>query len=52
MLTLMILLFSGLVGIAYSVKTVDASSGFTIAGYLATVMGVVVTVLYCRWQHG
>ena len=41
---------SASVGIAYSAKTGDTSSGFTIAGYIATVMGVVLTVLYFRWR--
>lgn len=51
-LVLIILLFSALVGIAYSVRMGDPSSGFTIAGYIATVMGVAVTVLYFKWQDG
>lgn len=49
-LVLIILMCSASVGIAYSAKTGDTSSGFTIAGYIATVMGVVLTVLYFRWR--
>ncbi|KAE9365777.1 hypothetical protein N431DRAFT_472372 [Stipitochalara longipes BDJ] len=51
-LVLIILLFSAFLGITYSAKTGDASGGFTIAGYIATVMGVVVAVLYFKWQDG
>lgn len=52
LLVLGVLLLSAIVGVAYSLRTGDVSSGFTIAGYVATMLGVGITVLYFRWQHG
>lgn len=51
-LVLIVMLISAAVGIIYTVCTGDTSSGFAVAGYVATAMGVVITVLYFRWQHG
>ena len=48
---LFIMLLSAAVGVGYSAMTRDVSSGFAIAGYIATVMGLVITMLYFRWQQ-
>lgn len=50
-LAFVVLSLSALVGVTYSVKMGDASGGFTIAGYIATTLGVFVTVMYFRWQQ-
>lgn len=50
-IALIVLVCSGLVGLTYSVKMGDVSGGFTVAAYIATVLGVGISVLYFKWQH-
>ncbi|CAG8949961.1 hypothetical protein HYFRA_00004293 [Hymenoscyphus fraxineus] len=50
-LAFVILSASAIIGVIYSAMMGDASGGFTIAGYIATTLGVFVTVVYFRWQQ-
>jgi hypothetical protein len=47
-----ILVCSGLAGFTYSLKMEDVSGGFTVAGYIATVLGVGISILCFRWRQG
>lgn len=49
-IALVVLIGSGVLGVLYSVKTGDVSGGFTIAGYVATILGLVSSMLYFRWR--
>lgn len=51
-LTLVILVCSGLVGLIYSLRTGDVSGGFTIAGYIASMLGVGISIVFFRWRQG
>jgi hypothetical protein len=50
-IALIILVCSGLLGLTYSVKMGDVSGGFTVAAYVATVLGVGISVLCFRWRQ-
>ncbi|CAG8978622.1 hypothetical protein HYALB_00013222 [Hymenoscyphus albidus] len=50
-LAFVILSVSAMVGVVYSAMMADASGGFTIAGYIATTLGVFITVMYFRWRQ-
>jgi hypothetical protein len=50
-IVLIILICSGLLGFIYSVKMGDVSGGFTVASYIATVLGVGTSMLCFRWRQ-
>jgi hypothetical protein len=50
-IALIILICSGLVGLTYSTKMGDVSGGFTVAAYIATVLGVAISILCFRWRQ-
>jgi hypothetical protein len=50
-IALILLICSGLLGLVYSVKLGDVSGGFTVAAYIATVLGVTISALCFRWRQ-
>jgi hypothetical protein len=50
-IVLIILICSGVLGLTYSIKTGDVSGGFTVAGYVASVLGVGISMLCFRWRQ-
>ena len=45
-----VLVLSLAVGVAYWIVKRDFSGGFTAAAYIVAVLGVMITLMYLRWQ--